>query len=139
MSKETFYDDQADRVKRANAAPYKKQVLPSNGPPYRYDICTCHACIERYNWRDILGQPLNIGRSIVCEICGNKRCPHASNHEFRCTGSNAPGQPGSIYYAAEIKAQRPRGNRAVALIVAALGAACAIGMLAAIWHAQGLW
>ena len=33
----------------------------------------------------------------ACEICGNKRCPHHSNHELKCTGSNEPGQPGSIY------------------------------------------
>lgn len=34
---------------------------------------------------------------IVCPTCGNKRCPHASNHIFPCTGSNAPGQKGSDY------------------------------------------
>lgn len=28
----------------------------------------------------------------VCESCGNKRCPHAVDLQFRCTGSNAPGQ-----------------------------------------------
>ena len=36
-------------------------------------------------------------RMILCETCGNKRCPHATNHELPCTGSNAPGQPGSDY------------------------------------------
>lgn len=34
-------------------------------------------------------------RFIVCEICGNKRCPHATNHIHDCTGSNEPGQLGS--------------------------------------------
>lgn len=34
---------------------------------------------------------------IVCEHCGNKRCPHATDHDFECTNSNEPGQPGSIY------------------------------------------
>lgn len=34
---------------------------------------------------------------VVCSICGNKRCPHATNHIFACTGSNQPGQPGSSY------------------------------------------
>lgn len=34
---------------------------------------------------------------IVCETCGNKRCPHATDHRHQCTNSNAPGQPGSIY------------------------------------------
>jgi hypothetical protein len=32
-----------------------------------------------------------------CEICGNKRCPHHSNHTLGCTASNEPGQPGSFY------------------------------------------
>jgi len=34
---------------------------------------------------------------IVCEICGNKRCPHATDHNFECTNSNSTGQAGSIY------------------------------------------
>lgn len=36
-------------------------------------------------------------RMIGCGTCGNKRCPKATNHELVCTGSNAPGQPGSDY------------------------------------------
>lgn len=27
----------------------------------------------------------------VCSICGNKRCPHASDHNFECTNSNEVG------------------------------------------------
>lgn len=34
---------------------------------------------------------------IVCPVCGNKRCPKATFHDMRCTGSNEPGQPGSRY------------------------------------------
>ena len=33
----------------------------------------------------------------ACEICGNKRCPHHTDHTLACSGSNSPGQPGSIY------------------------------------------
>lgn len=33
----------------------------------------------------------------ACEICGNKRCPHHSDHELDCTNSNEVGQKGSIY------------------------------------------
>lgn len=36
-------------------------------------------------------------RMIVCAICGNKRCPHATDHRNACTNSNEPGQPGSSY------------------------------------------
>ena len=38
-----------------------------------------------------------MGRMILCETCGNKRCPHASSKENACTNSNDPGQPGSKY------------------------------------------
>ena len=33
----------------------------------------------------------------VCPICGNKRCPHASDHNYECTNSNDVGQTGSVY------------------------------------------
>ena len=33
----------------------------------------------------------------VCPICGNKRCPHASDHNYECTKSNDVGQTGSVY------------------------------------------
>ena len=36
-------------------------------------------------------------RMILCETCGNKRCPKANDHRNECTGSNEPGQPGSAY------------------------------------------
>ena len=36
-------------------------------------------------------------RFIVCPTCGNKRCPHASDHDYPCTGSNEPGQEGSVF------------------------------------------
>jgi len=34
---------------------------------------------------------------ILCPLCGNKRCPHSTDHNLECTGSNDPGQPGSRY------------------------------------------
>lgn len=36
-------------------------------------------------------------RMILCETCGNKRCPHSTDHRLACTGSNAVDQPGSRY------------------------------------------
>ncbi|WP_175011184.1 hypothetical protein [Burkholderia lata] len=36
-------------------------------------------------------------RMILCQTCGNKRCPHATNHLNACTGSNEPGQKGSSW------------------------------------------
>ena len=37
------------------------------------------------------------GFRYACELCGNKRCPHHTDHRLACTNSNAPGQQGSIY------------------------------------------
>jgi hypothetical protein len=34
---------------------------------------------------------------IVCKICGNKRCPKATDCDLDCTNSNEPGQVGSVY------------------------------------------
>jgi len=36
-------------------------------------------------------------RMFLCPICGHKRCPKATNHRLKCTGSNEPGQKGSMY------------------------------------------
>jgi hypothetical protein len=47
--------------------------------------CRCRAC-NPDSWE-----------FIVCEFCGNKRCPHATDHELACTGSNDVNQPGSVY------------------------------------------
>jgi hypothetical protein len=49
----------------------------------------CHRC---YKENDAL-----VNKMILCPVCGNKRCPRASDHDLDCTGSNEPGQPGSVY------------------------------------------
>ena len=50
----------------------------------------CHKCFKK---SEILIQE----RMIVCPICGNKRCPKASDHNLKCTNSNNSDQKGSIY------------------------------------------
>jgi len=56
------------------------------------------------------GWPTELTIMILCPICGNKRCPHATDHRHACTGSNEPGQAGSAYecckpHDAELKAR----------------------------------
>lgn len=41
--------------------------------------------------------PLVPGWRYGCETCGNKRCPHHTDHRLACTNSNEPGQPGSVF------------------------------------------
>lgn len=61
--------------------------------------CSCHRCIKEKNLVEQENSPfpLSSSRMIFCPKCGNKRCPHASDHNLDCTNSNDPGQPGSVY------------------------------------------
>lgn len=69
--------------------------------------CKCRRCLtERgeiktfsMTGHDITTAPtgVNFVGMIVCETCGNKRCPHATDHRHACTDSNEPGQDGSIF------------------------------------------
>ena len=34
---------------------------------------------------------------ITCTVCGNKRCPRATDCSLPCTNSNEPNQEGSVY------------------------------------------
>lgn len=40
---------------------------------------------------------LGLSFPILCPDCGNKRCPHATDHRLACTNSNERGQMGSRY------------------------------------------
>jgi len=60
-------------------------------------MCECLQCLRDRNEQDANGWPVENSRMIVCSVCGNKRCPHATDHRNECTNDNSPGQPGSIY------------------------------------------
>lgn len=64
--------------------------------------CVCHHCISenkiaRPDWPKDTKMLLSSAIMILCPTCGNKRCPKASDHRNECSGSNAPGQKGSVY------------------------------------------
>lgn len=61
------------------------------------DGCTCAACFKERHKGAERGDPFFFARMHLCETCGNKRCPHATDHRHACTNSNEPGQPGSAY------------------------------------------
>ena len=74
------------------------------------ELCSCLACdtfMRKVADLDYMELP---GGMIVCSVCGNKRCPHATDHEEDCTASNMPGQPGSSYpsIAESLAARRER-------------------------------
>ncbi|MDS0977512.1 hypothetical protein OSC12_14725 [Citrobacter portucalensis] len=77
-------------------------MLQAGNSPVTPD-CWCRIC-----------RPVTMSdmRFVVCPECGNKRCPHANDHNNACTGSNEPGQVGSAYPAApqqEVKSSLEHG------------------------------
>ena len=62
--------------------------------------CGCIQCQEdRFRANPNLTNLAGMDRYFryACELCGNKRCPHHTNHRLACSNSNLPGQIGSIY------------------------------------------
>jgi hypothetical protein len=68
-----------------------------------YAPCPCYGCTKARTDLEpghlMFGEPVEMQQMFLCETCGNKRCPHAADHENECTGSNEPGQAGSLYEA----------------------------------------
>lgn len=69
-------------------------------------VCGCIKCIDsRVEQMRADGVPVHLtfqgpaipGWRYGCETCGNKRCPHHSDHTLTCTRSNEPGQTGSVF------------------------------------------
>lgn len=60
-------------------------VIPETQGTSPFPYGCCWSCTPNYPFM------------LVCQTCGNKRCPHANDHRNECTGSNEVGQPGSAY------------------------------------------
>ncbi len=73
----------ADMLEATPSTPAPASDAPSGAG------CQCEACDPP--------PPLGRQRMYLCETCGNKRCPHATDHRNACTNSNEPGQAGSAY------------------------------------------
>lgn len=79
--------DYTDRAVHVAWLAYQEGHAAAKAETAEMRSCHCATCL-----------PINKKtRMVVCGICGNKRCPHATNHIFACTGSNDPGQPGNSY------------------------------------------
>ena len=62
--------------------------------------CKCRQCLRDRNEGNVIAGvffPAELRTMILCQKCGNKRCPHAADHRNKCSGSNEPGQKGSAY------------------------------------------
>ncbi|QDK02603.1 hypothetical protein PP304_gp055 [Gordonia phage Phendrix] len=95
--------DEEDKKHKAKVREFepKAKILYGLGKP----LVNCHCRMCTDVWLDIMDEldpdgwlrrESSIGM-ILCPTCGNKRCPHATNHELECTGSNESGQKGSAY------------------------------------------
>lgn len=58
--------------------------------------CGCWTCVAEHKATQPFPQSLSFP-FIVCDLCGNKRCPRATHHDNDCTESNDTDQPGSRY------------------------------------------
>jgi hypothetical protein len=76
----------------------RRAATEPEDPRIEDDCGACQKClvdVPAYPGSGWLTVPMT--RMIVCTDCGNKRCPKATDHTLECTGSNEPGQPGSVY------------------------------------------
>lgn len=60
-------------------------------------IACRHRCDRQRIECELLADLIPCRQMIVCPNCGNKRCPKSIDHDLPCSGSNEPGQTGSIY------------------------------------------
>ena len=67
------------RFTSANGPGLAPEDTPAPAEPVE-PTCGCRTCNPDARWM------------VVCGLCGNKRCPHAWHHDYRCTGSNEPNQ-----------------------------------------------
>ena len=77
----------------ANAVEMAQDVGPE-GEGWKSDgLSAAHCALDAA----LVYTPLPVRIMKLCPICGNKRCPKATDERLDCTNSNEPGQPGSDY------------------------------------------
>jgi hypothetical protein len=82
----------ADAIRKTERE--KKEQLASVCGGVLKDPC----CVKHWNLEANKNLTARLSRPfITCTICGNKRCPKASDCSLECTNSNEPGQEGSVY------------------------------------------
>ena len=90
-----------DELSELSAKYPDSQLSPGQGGYWvtsRGEWCPCITCEgELAETFGRLTGDLYFSGFIVCPNCGNKRCPKATLHSNECSGSNEPGQTGSVY------------------------------------------
>ena len=80
--------DKGYQVGNLEDIPKRNYHYTNTDSPIDFPKCHCYHCADTYK---------RMTTFIVCPKCGNKRCPHATDHNLQCTNSNEPGQEGSRY------------------------------------------
>lgn len=103
-----------ERVSMAHASPEMRAATQAHLDAVARELlhapCECVKCLNASGeTADFLGMQIPIAgtRMVVCGVCGNKRCPHATDCALTCTNSNEPGQPGSAYGPPLVETPRP--------------------------------
>lgn len=93
---------------RSSVRGYTIKLIAHPAPaaaPEQAEPCRCRRCLTER------GDLLTLASTmILCPTCGNKRCPHATDHRHACTGSNEPGQPGSCYGGLQVYVDAGKGD-----------------------------
>lgn len=82
------------RVPRTRAQPSDVHAGASVVSTPIRDGCSCDRCA---NAKARETNSIFFAVMPLCPTCGNKRCPKGTDHDNECSGSNEPGQKGSIY------------------------------------------
>lgn len=92
-------DDDAWQLTPEQIEQWRNEVGDEDEPDSPKAKCQCRQCLRDRDERhpDLPMLPAETSRMIVCEWCENKRCPHATDHRLECSGSNEPGQKGTVY------------------------------------------
>ena len=91
----TDHEEKAKRVADMLNASEEHALLPWPLPEDR-GKCWCLHCVR--DRKETIGNfAYEYSRMILCATCGNKRCPHATDHRLVCSNSNLPCQSGSSY------------------------------------------
>lgn len=97
---ETRYanDDQRQACFVQADAALARPAAPTQSAAQTGEACRCSRCVnEAVAAEGGSGFDTRLMQMFLCTQCGNKRCPHATDHRLSCTNSNEAGQEGSSY------------------------------------------
>lgn len=91
-------DEVTDVIALYRAMLSARPAAPTQSAAQTGEACRCSRCVnEAVAAEGGSGFDTRLMQMFLCTQCGNKRCPHATDHRLSCTNSNEAGQEGSSY------------------------------------------